>query len=142
MNENMQNEIKAVQTEMEEEVRRKQGLFHDNEDLTSKIAELKDMFSKAGESLEKTLGKSDSDMEKLEEQLRTKIEAETTKLVVCRNMHMDRMTKKARRRGKMRPYRKVLQISREYWKIIQSNLRNTRKRSRRLTTSSTDTRLS
>lgn len=82
INEKMQGEIKTVQTEMEEEVRRKALLSRENEEMATRIAELKQMFKTTSENVEKTLGKSEFDMVKLEEQLRTKIESETTRLVV------------------------------------------------------------
>lgn len=99
INEDMQEEIKTVQKEMEEEVRRKALLSRENEEMSSRIKELKEMFRVTSENVERTLGKSEFDMEKLEEQLKNKIEAETTKLVVILHtliLFSTRMTRRTR----------------------------------------------
>jgi len=81
INEKMQEEIKMVQKEMESEVQRKQELAQENEALTEKIKELKEITTATNASVEKALGKSDLDVDKLEEQLKQRIEAETDKIV-------------------------------------------------------------
>ena len=81
INEKMQAEIKTVQEEMEQEVHRKQVLARENEALTDRIKEMKEMLSATNDNVEKTLGKSEFDVEKLEQQLRSRIEAETAKIV-------------------------------------------------------------
>eukprot|EP01022_Parablepharisma_sp_SALTPOND_P018377 TRINITY_DN299_c0_g1_i1.p2 TRINITY_DN299_c0_g1~~TRINITY_DN299_c0_g1_i1.p2 ORF type:complete len:353 (+),score=95.63 TRINITY_DN299_c0_g1_i1:3094-4152(+) len=81
INESMQAEIKAVQEEMEQEVHRKQILAKENEALAERIKEMKEMLNATNENVEKTLGKSEFDVDKLEEQLKSRIEAETTKIV-------------------------------------------------------------
>jgi predicted nucleic acid-binding Zn-ribbon protein len=91
----MQGEIQSVQKELEEEMKRKSGLKGENEELEHRLGELKEMFQKTSESVEKTLGKSEFDMSGLEEQIRSKIEVETTKMVVTHLFAFSfRMTKR------------------------------------------------
>jgi predicted nucleic acid-binding Zn-ribbon protein len=82
MSDLMQTEIQGVQKELEEDMKRKSMLKAENEELEKRITDLKAMFKNTSESIEKTLGNSELDMAKIEEQIRQKIEVETTKLVV------------------------------------------------------------
>lgn len=105
LNDKMQAEIQSVQKELEEDMKRKSGLKGENEELEHRLGELKEMFQKTSESVEKTLGKSEFDMSGLEEQIRSKIEVETTKMVVYLISSIDfRMTKKKKSRLKMRKW--------------------------------------
>ena len=82
LNEQMQQEIKDTQTQVEQDLQRKGMLSSENEELAKRIEDMKQLFQTTRASIEKTLGNSEFDMGGLEEQLRQKIEVETTKLVV------------------------------------------------------------
>ena len=89
INEGMQGEIKKIQEDMEGELRRKSVLSQENEAIDEKIKELKDMLTRSSDTLEKSFGKSELDIAKLEEQLKDKIETETTKIVVSQALSKD-----------------------------------------------------
>eukprot|EP00826_Nyctotherus_ovalis_P060359 TRINITY_DN8458_c0_g1_i6.p1 TRINITY_DN8458_c0_g1~~TRINITY_DN8458_c0_g1_i6.p1 ORF type:complete len:334 (-),score=175.97 TRINITY_DN8458_c0_g1_i6:100-1101(-) len=80
LNQRMKDEVEKVQEEMNQELQRKHMLAQENEALTERIQQMRQMLKATSENVEKVLGKDEFDVEKMEEQMKAKIEAETLKI--------------------------------------------------------------
>lgn len=80
LNQRMKDEVEKVQEEMNQELQRKHVLAQENEALTERILQMRQMLKATSENVEKVLGKDEFDVEKMEEQMKAKIEAETLKI--------------------------------------------------------------